>query len=596
MDVVVLGNHGSRPPPLVQLKVQHGQVFVRMHLDDGLEPTQLFGGSDERSIEGLLLAIGEEARHVLGEEHNDGSVGVEVEVPSDVPAQRRRRNQARGMGARIAHHGDAIGRDALLADDLFAKVVADDEEPARHVEELVVIEASQERPGHHQHRYALRLGGESEGPLGIPPVAGNHERRRPEMLQCPPCCLQDEERHEQIPLDGVAEQWRGQSMADRILGPGAGELVATGDASPQPAKDRPVSALENARLRLREVVRQVFGGDSGAAQAIQPGVQLGIVHGSGKHVRQSPGGAHGLHERIHDEMVARAAGDEDDARGVGALRRLAARALEEVANPELVVADLEQAPEARIGAGGHEPRRGHRHRHPAAFRDEPGRALEEGGSGNEHHLLGERLGHDLLGDTDRLRHLELEDDAAHQREEIRQPHAAVFQHRRRRGLGPEAVEEPLVAPLDLLRVDLEGLLVVEEHVDAGGQPRGVHEPAVGEDGQLMARGEDGCVLLHLTAVALDVASVERSHERLPELAITAGLLGDEKDAAHRMALGRAGDPITVTPAATSARTTAPAPTTASLPTVMPGSRTAPAPMKAPASTVTCPGRMTPGER
>ena len=125
-----------------------------------------------------------------------------------------------------------------------------------------------------------------------------------------------------------------------------------------------------------------------------------------------------------------------------------------------------------------------------------------------------------------------------------------------------------------LRVDLEGFLVVVAHADAGRQSRGVHEPAIGQDGQLIARSKRDRDLFHLAPIALDVAAVERAHHGLPELAVAARLLGDEEDPAHRAALGRAGEPTTVTPAATSARTSAPAPTTASLPTVTPGIRTA----------------------
>src|SRR5262249_28399821 len=66
-----------------------------------------------------------------------------------------------------------------------------------------------------------------------------------------------------------------------------------------------------------------------------------------------------------------------------------------------------------------------------------------------------------------------------------------------------------------------------------------------------------CRFRHVPPVALDVSPIELAHERLPELAIAAGLLGNEEGAAHRSAFARAGEP-----------------TTAPFPMVRPGTRTA----------------------
>src|SRR5262250_1753205 len=190
----------------------------------------------------------------------------------------------------------------------------------------------------------------------------------------------------------------------------------------------------------------------------------------------------------------------------------------------------------------------------------------------------------------------MEDETSHEREEIGQPHTTIRELGRRVTGRPEASEEPVVALTQRPRVDFEGFLVVVADLGALRQSALVHEAAIGEEHQLVVSGQGRCRRSHVPPVALDVSPIQRADERLPELAVASGLLGDEENAAHRSTLGRAGEPTSVTPAGTSARTTAPAPTTASLPTVRPGTRTAPAPMKAPASTVTLPARTAPGER
>src|SRR5215467_3479232 len=129
MDVIVLGENGLRPTPVRDLSLEKGQILVRMHLHDGLDAVELPSRVDVRPVEGLLLVVGEEARYVLGEENNDGSGRVEIEVPRHVLAKLGGRNEAGGVGARIPHHGDAILPDSLLLDELSLQIRTDNEQP-----------------------------------------------------------------------------------------------------------------------------------------------------------------------------------------------------------------------------------------------------------------------------------------------------------------------------------------------------------------------------------------------------------------------------------------------------------------------------------
>src|SRR5215813_6625162 len=125
MDVIVLGENGLRPTPVRDLSLEKGQILVRMHLHDGLDAVELSGRVDVRPVEGFLLLVGEEARHVLRDEDNDGGSYIEIEVPRHVLAKLGGRNEAGGVGARISHDGDAILPDTLLLDELALQVRTD---------------------------------------------------------------------------------------------------------------------------------------------------------------------------------------------------------------------------------------------------------------------------------------------------------------------------------------------------------------------------------------------------------------------------------------------------------------------------------------
>src|SRR5215471_16426406 len=207
MDVIVLGKNGLRPTPVRDLSLEKGQILVWMHLHDGLDAIELSGGVDVCPVEGLLLLVGEEARHVLGDEDNDGGGRVEVEVPRHVLAKHCGWNEASSVGAWIPHDRDTITLDILLlADELALQVGTDHEQSIRHVKKLIVVPTLQQRAGEHEYRYASGVSGQGQRAFRVPAVAGDDDRRGLQRVQGPRGRLEHESWHKKAPRHRVAEQ------------------------------------------------------------------------------------------------------------------------------------------------------------------------------------------------------------------------------------------------------------------------------------------------------------------------------------------------------------------------------------------------------
>src|SRR5262249_12094602 len=189
---------------------------------------------------------------------------------------------------------------------------------------------------------------------------------------------------------------------------------------------------------------------------------------------------YGLGERVYHEVMARSARDEDDAGRAGAHGRNARKA-EELAGAKLVVADLELPPEACVGAGSEEPWSRHRRGHITRAGNGAYRALQDGRPGDQCHALRSCLIHHLLGNDHRLAHLETEDEATYERDQIGQPHVVAQQIWSGRALRPKSRQEPIVPLTELLGPDLQGLLVVVAHGHVGRQTIAVEEPTLGEN-------------------------------------------------------------------------------------------------------------------
>ena len=350
MNVVVLGQDGLGPFPLDHLLPEPAEIFVRMHLDHDVHARKLPRRPTHGSNERFPLRRREKQRDVLRHEDDQRAAGRETKIASDLLAQVRRRHQPRGIRARVANHRHAPGLDALLVDQALTQVLADDNNPIADIEGIDPVSAEDEGAGAEYRRDAAGPSHERRSALGIAPVAGNEDSVRSQDVEGPESRFLVQQRCEQTLLDGRAQEGaqHGQER-DAVPVEPRGQVRVAVNAPPYPPQDRPVAAHEGRPLLARQVVHGKAGGHTRAEQAIDARIELRILVGAGDDARFRPGRPHGFDERIDDEVVPGATGDEEETAAFpGRQRRgIAAGLVEQSAEAQALLAREERGIGAR---------------------------------------------------------------------------------------------------------------------------------------------------------------------------------------------------------------------------------------------------------